>query len=306
MSTPEHVVDTLKRKYGRISKIIIKNSEEEVFFRGLNFEEYVKVIHKTNKMAAEDKVIYDFDPDILPFMISSCKIYPEDFDVNLLMDNPGLMYNIASYIMQVTLFEDDERLENHYVDRYKHFSTLLGSIRMKLVGYFGLDGYIMTKQMTQEEIVDLLAMGELLNREPGEFSRLLGKPNLFPRDRRGRVDLKRFLAGVETVKTESAPSQQPVEVRQEEHDTSANLYSDNEDEAVLTRTNRRRNQSSNMSFEEMQKEAMEISKIRLAEQIAKDKARYGNAAIRHREKGQKKFLGNIADLDPNLTTILKQ
>jgi hypothetical protein len=307
MATPEHVVDTLKRKYGRISKIVIKGTEEEVFFRGLNFEEYIKVITKTNKMTSDKTIIYDFDPDILPYIITTCKIYPELFDTDKIMLNPGLMYNIASYIMQITLFEDDDRLEKYYVDRYRVYSTVLGSIRMKLVAYFGLDGYTQTKNMTQEEIIDLLAMGELLNREPGEFSKVINKPLLFPRDRRGRVDLKRFLAGIENYTPQQSPTQAPVEMKEDHSfDHAANLYSDNENEAVLTRTSRNRKESSNMSFDDMQREAMEVSKIRLAEQIARDKARFGNEAIKLREKGQRRFLGRVEDLDPNLKTILKQ
>lgn len=297
MATPEHVVDTLRRQHGRIAKFVIKGTGEELFFRSLMFDEYLKTSDKIKKM---DGGIYDFEPEVLPYLVRSCLIYPTDFDSNMLMQNPGMLYNICTYIMQISLFEDDKRLEQYYVDRYRFYGTVLGGLQYQLVQYYGIDGYIKTKELKLEEIIDLIVLGELSHQRYGHLSTVLDKPGLLPRDRKGRVNLKQFYDDL--MANKGMPTDQPVTGSVDQPAQPAPDVEDTEREARLTQNSRT---SPTTKFEDMIQEGIEISKRALAEQIARDKARYGDAAIRARQAGTKRYLGDFRDLDPALVKSMK-
>lgn len=318
MKLTDDIIDSYKEKYGKVAKFHLKDIDQDVLFRPLNFGEYLKIGDKVKVAASYDgSAEYEFEPTILPYIIKNTLLYPKDIDQSALLEKPGIMITIATYVMRISLFEDDELLVKTYVDRLKEMSTtVMGELSLFLVDSFGIDGFTKTKNMTLNEIVDLIVLGELATKRVGMFSELIGQPDILPRDRHGRVSIKALTQDPNQeqppINTQQQPRQQQPRPRQQQntpHNSQAaksfiedlngnkTTYDPLEDEQASAYL---KSLDGKSAFDSQMKIALEQSKKALARQIEIDK-RSGKKHESHIKTGSK-----IDDLFPGLSNQFKK
>lgn len=316
MKISDDVVDSYKEKYGKVVKFHLKEIDQDVLFRPLNFGEYLNLGTKVKVMSSYNgRAEYEFEPTILPYIIKNTLLYPKDIDQSALLEKPGIMITIATYVMRITLFEDDELLVKTYVDKLKEIgSTAMGELLVFLVSSFGIDGYIKTKNMQLNEIMDLIILGELTTQRIGMFSEVIGRPDILPRDRRGRVSIKALMQednNEEQYKQQpkTEPRQHPVQSQVppqsnkstksfiEDLNGNKTTYDPLEDEQASAYI---KSLDSKSAFDAQMKLALEQSKKALARQIEIDK-RSGKRHESHIKTGSK-----IDDLFPGLSEQFKK
>lgn len=309
----EDRIDRWRRRYGIISKVDVEGVE--YVLRGLQFEELCKWSPFIKAGEIADRRVYEIDPQIIGQVLTAGILYPESVDVKRILAKAGSSIELCNIIMRITQFENEEFLINTYLDKHRMANMFYGMVRMKLVSIYGVNVLEQLRNLTSEEIIELFVYTEYATDSIGLFADILRKPQILPRDQKGRVKRKEFmkvLFGNEyeeqigdtdgpPAATKDLPRKPKTfddlqdmmdRVSEARRPKEPDVEMDDSNGRTYAKVKNERRIRSKGQFESKFKESIEEAKTVLQQQIEADRKTFGTEAAR-RPGG---FRGNIQDL----------
>jgi len=281
-----------------------KNGDEYVL-RGLQFEE----MHRWSSFITVSKGTsdtYDIDDQIIEDVLSACILHPEEPNISLIMEKAGLVVEMCNRIMSVTQFENMDFLINCYIDKLRSANMVYGVIRMRLVALYGVAVLEKLRDLKAEEIIELLVYGEYSTESIGQFSEIINKPEILPRDRKGKIIEKEMMNLLFGKDKPNTPAQNKREKTPHKPKTIDDLQSmmdksqqanrgpsEEELQTMDSKTHAQMKKDGKIpDFQQEVKGSMNDATSALQKKIEEDKAKFGTGAA-DRTGG---FRGNIQDL----------
>ena len=95
--------------------------------------------------------------------------------------------------MRITQFENEEYVINTYLEKHRLANMVYGVIRLRLLAVYGIGVLEHLRNLKAEEVIELLVYAEYTTESIGQFAETLGRKDLFPRDRKGKIKRDQFL-----------------------------------------------------------------------------------------------------------------
>lgn len=308
-------VEQLELKYGAIQQLSYKIGTIEKWYavRKPTFDEYILFNkHVVNHSAPNQPPRYELDPEIALYFLSKVIIYPDDFDVNEIP--PGYIMDSCIHSVNLSTFEHPDKLREVYINSLKNAHSIVGAIMQRILSMYGIQGYLLAKNMSEEELIDLITYSEVISGDLGVFAELTQLPDIpyIQRKKKRTIDLEKLL-GIKYDNSQQSPimtKEQRIKRRQAEmhykslgmsDDKIADLlnnrdktrlydeFNNNQDNKIdphrkdekhimnMSRDEYVKNKKEGnlMSFEESQTSAFQESKNALAQQIEMDRENPG-------------------------------
>jgi hypothetical protein len=204
----------LELKYGKVKQLFYnKIGTGAIWYvlRKPSFDEYITFNkYITNIAPPNTPPKYEVDAEIAAVLLSKIIILPEDIDVSTIP--PGIIIDSAIHAINLYDFEDNIKLREMYVGAIKNAHTIVGSIIQRILSMYGVQGYLAIKQMSEQEIIDMLVYSEVINGDLGTFAQLTQMQDI-PIIKKGKtttIDLNRLL------NIETGSPQEPVLSKKEQ------------------------------------------------------------------------------------------
>lgn len=339
---PAKLIESLGSKYGAVVPIEYQAmGGKPTFFvvRRPKFDEYVLFNKYAVNNGTEDNPYFDIHEDAAFEYFSKVVVYPEGLDPNQVP--VGSIFKACALSVELSSFNDPDKFKEMYIRSIKNVFSQAGAILMKIVGAFGIQGYMAVKDLEEHELVDLIAMVEALTDSHGDLAKLTNMPGIPFKGK--KLDIERLL-GVQS-KAPDAPNRmddnkrkklemyyeslgytperiektiQALEAKGTEFKRDRNavdadgkidmsLMSDAEIQSMSqSEYNKLQKEGKILSHEESQKRAMEDSKDDLRAKIEQDKEVYGKEEHAPKTVGTQHWKGDLGDLLKQVKTKINQ
>lgn len=194
MLLDRRVLENLRSKHGKVQAITYAqaNDTHSIVVRQPNFNEYTYFSkHSTNySNDPNSKAEYELDPDVTDIFFSKVVVYPENCDINKIP--PGKILEACVTAVGLCDFEDPVTLREMYIGAIRHSQSILGAIQQRLLVSYGIDIILHMDKLSEEQIMELLVISEILQNDLGMFAKLSAMQNM-PFTRQGKLDLKALI-----------------------------------------------------------------------------------------------------------------
>lgn len=313
----------LETKYGAIQELTYStphSKSNSIIVRKPTFEEYIFF----NKHSVPvDNVSFELDPAVSDIFFKNILVYPTNIDIN---DIPvGTILHACNISVKLSSFENKDKQKENYIKSIRALNTAPGAMLAKIVSAFGIQGYLACKHLSDDEIIDIISIIEIITDTTGEFAKIADIEGL-PFDKRGKLDIRTLLGFAP-----EAPAKSKDQLKKESRLTAyykslgyndeqiasllsklsgmehkSNIKSDKLDlnemsEEEINKISR--NQFNNMikenkvaSNEESFDRALNSSKDALLKTLEEDKRLYGDTRIRKDQVAPSFFTGDLKNL----------